>query len=89
VSGGRQVVANNILERYRDASLWVYVVWVRRWAIDTRSEIDRVGMLDPRVVHFWDSGATIGQAFLDRFGLDFGGLDYDYFLLFDRDASGG
>jgi hypothetical protein len=83
------VVSNNILERYRDASLWVYVVWVRRWAIDTRSEIDRVGMLEPRVVHFWDSGAIIGQAFLDRFGLDFGGLDYDFFLLFDRDASGG
>jgi hypothetical protein len=23
---------------------------------------------------------------LDRFGVDFGGLDYDFFLLFDQDA---
>jgi hypothetical protein len=82
-------VTDNILERYRDASLRVYVVWVRRWATDARSEIDGCGLLDPRVVHFWDSGEIIGQPFLDRFCLDFGGLDYDFFLLFDRDASWG
>ncbi len=29
----------------------------------------------------------IGAEFLDRFGIDFGGLDYDFFLLFDRDAT--
>jgi hypothetical protein len=80
-------VADNILERYRDAALRVYVVWVRRWATDAPSEIDGGGLLDPRVVHFWDRGETIGQPFLDRFGLDFGGLDYDFFLLFDRDAT--
>jgi hypothetical protein len=28
-----------------------------------------------------------GQEFLERFGVDFGGLDYDFFLLFDRDAT--
>jgi hypothetical protein len=80
-------VANNILERYRDASLRVYVVWVRRWATDARSQVDGGGMLDQRVVHFWDRGEIVGQRFLDRFGLDFGGFDYDFFLLFDRDAS--
>jgi hypothetical protein len=26
---------------------------------------------------------------LDRFGVDFGGLDYDFFLLFKRDATWG
>ncbi len=41
------------------------------------------------VVHFWDSGDVIGRPFLDRLGVDFGGLDYDFFLLFDRDASWG
>jgi hypothetical protein len=65
------------------------VVWVRRWATDARSEIDGGGLLDPRVVHFWDRGQVIGQPFLDRFGVDFGGLDYDFFLLFDRDATWG
>ncbi len=63
------------------------MVWVKRWALDTRDEIDGAGMLDPRVTHLWDAGNVVGQGFLDRFGVDFGGLDYDFFLLFDRDAT--
>jgi hypothetical protein len=63
------------------------VVWVKRWALDTRSEIDGAGMVDPRVTHLWDAGTVIDQELLDRFGVDFGGLDYDFFLLFDRDAT--
>jgi hypothetical protein len=62
------------------------VVWVKRWATDTRSEIDGAGMIDPRVTHLWDAGNVVGQEFLDRFEVDFGGLDYDFFLLFDRNA---
>jgi hypothetical protein len=63
------------------------VVWVKRWALDTRAEIDGAGLIDPRVTHLWDTGNVIGQDFLDRFGVNFGGLDYDFFLLFDRDAT--
>jgi hypothetical protein len=63
------------------------VVWVKRWALDTRAEIDGAGMVDPRVTHLWDAGNVVGQGFLERFGVDFGGLDYDFFLLFDRDAT--
>ncbi len=44
-------------------------------------------MVDPRVTHLWDAGNVIGQEFLERFGVDFGGLDYDFFLLFDREAT--
>jgi hypothetical protein len=62
------------------------VVWVKRWATDTRAEIDGAGMVDSRVTHLWDAGNVVGQEFLDRFGVDFGGLDYDFFLLFDRNA---
>jgi hypothetical protein len=65
----------------------VYVVWVQRWATDARSEIDGAGMLDPRVTHLWDAGGVIGTPLLERLGVDFGGLDYDFFLLFDRDAA--
>ena len=82
-------MAQNILERYRTAELRVYVVWVKRWATDTREEIDGAGMVDPRVTHLWDAGSLIGQPFLQRFGIDFGGLDYDFFLLFDRAATWG
>ena len=46
-------------------------------------------MVDPRVTHLWDAGNVIGQGFLDRFGVNFGGLDYDFFLLFGRDATWG
>jgi hypothetical protein len=63
------------------------VVWVKRWALDTREEVDGGGMVDRRVVHLWDAGNVVGQEFLERFGVDFGGLDYDFFLLFDRNAT--
>jgi hypothetical protein len=82
-------VAHNILDRYPDPSLRVYVVWVHRWATDTRAEIDGAGLVDPRVTQFWDTGGVIGEPFLDRFGVDLGGLDYDFFLLFGRDATWG
>ena len=62
------------------------MIWVKRWALDTREEIDGAGMVDPRVSHLWDVGNVIGQGFLDRFGVTFGGLDYDFYLLFDREA---
>jgi hypothetical protein len=63
------------------------VVWVKRWALDTRAEVDGAGMIDPRVTHLWDAGNVLQQEFLQQFGVDFGGLDYDFFLLFDRDAT--
>jgi hypothetical protein len=44
-------------------------------------------MVDQRVTHLWDAGNVVGQGFLERFGVDFGGLDYDFFLLFDRNAT--
>jgi hypothetical protein len=65
------------------------VVWVKRYALDTRQEVDGAGMVDPRVTHLWDTGNVINQEFLDPFGVDFGGLDYDFFLLFDPDATWG
>jgi hypothetical protein len=67
----------------------VYVVWVQRWATDARTEVDGAGMVDPRVLHLWDAGKVIGQPLLERLGVDLGGLDYDFFLLFDRDATWG
>ena len=63
------------------------MIWVRRWVTDARSEIDGGGMVDPRATHLWDAGNVIGEPFLSSFGVDFGGLDYDFFLLFGPDAS--
>ena len=65
------------------------MVWVKRWAFDSRAEIDGAEMIDPRVTHLRDAGNVVDQEFLDRFGIDMGGLDYDFFLLFDRDATWG
>jgi hypothetical protein len=65
------------------------VIWVKRWALDTREEIDGAGLVDPRVTHLWDAGNVIGEDFLDQFAVKFGGLDYDFFLLFDREATWG
>jgi hypothetical protein len=65
------------------------VVWVKRWAYDTREEIDGADMVDPRVTHLWDGANLVDQGFLEQLGVDFGGLDYDFFLLFDRNATWG
>jgi hypothetical protein len=65
------------------------VVWVHRWGTDSRAEIDGGGMVDPRVTHLWDTGGVIGAPFLERFGVDLGGLDYDFFLLFGPKATWG
>jgi hypothetical protein len=65
------------------------VIWVKRWATDIRTEIDGAGLVDARVTHMWDADNLVGQGILERFGVDFGGLDYDFFLLFDRDATWG
>jgi hypothetical protein len=62
------------------------MVWAQRWATDARTEVDGAGMVDGRVTHRWDAGNVIGQPFPERFGVDFGGLDYDFFLLFGPDA---
>jgi hypothetical protein len=78
-----------VLERYPDTRLRVYVVWVHRWGTDSRAEIDGAGMVDARVTHFWDSGGVVGGPFLERFGVDLGGLDYDFFLLFGPGATWG
>lgn len=43
----------------------------------------------PGVTHLWDADNLVGQGFLDRLGVDFGGLDDDFFLLFDRNATWG
>ena len=56
---------------------------------DSRAEIDGAGLVDPRVAHLWDSGGVIGAPFLDRFGVDLGGLDDDFFLLFGPEATWG
>jgi hypothetical protein len=80
-------VAHNILDRYPDTQLRVYMVWVHRWATDTRAEIDGAGLVDPRVTHLWDTEGVIGLSFLDRFGVDLGGLDYDFFMLFGPEAT--
>jgi hypothetical protein len=77
------------LERYPDPRLRVYVVWVHRWATDTRAEIDGAGLVDPRVTQFWDTAGVIGEPFLDQFGVDLGGLDYDFYLLFGPEVTWG
>ena len=65
------------------------MIWVQRWATDARTEIAGAGMVDRRAAHFSDTGKVVGEPFLQQFGVDFGGLDYDFYLLFGRDATWG
>ena len=49
---------------------------------------DRVYLLGEDI-GVYGGAFKVTEDFLDRFGVTFGGLEYDFFLLFNRDATWG
>jgi len=78
-------VHEQILERYPDADLQVYVAWLPVLAGDERFGVADV-LVDARVRHFWD-GARLVSDEVGRLGGDGGGLAWDMFLVFGPDAT--
>ena len=81
----------NILDKYPDAKVAVYAVWLPMLATDARSEWDDGLLADARVHHFWDEQRTTGRWFaeadleVDRFGP----IVWDAFFLFGADSRWG
>jgi hypothetical protein len=70
-------VRKNILERYPDAPLRVYTVWVPQLGA-TRGDIDPELFGDDRVTTYWDPDELVTQA-LELYA-------WDVYALYDRDA---
>ena len=74
----------NVLERYPDADLRVYVVWVPRVPTDERFQVaDEIA--DERATHYWDNDRTIEEHFV-RQGAP---AVYDFFYVYGPDVAWG
>jgi hypothetical protein len=79
-------VQEQILERYPDADVRVYAVWLPVLPTDERFEVADL-MVDARVSHYWDGERRVSDAFGDAVGLPEGALLWDAFLVFPPDAA--
>jgi hypothetical protein len=74
-------VQEQILERYPEADVRVYAVWLPVLPTDERFEVADL-MVDARVSHYWDGDRRVSDAFGEAAGLPEGALLWDAFLLF-------
>jgi hypothetical protein len=78
-------VRSEILEKHRNASVRVLVVWFDMMAGDSRRITDLRLLSDPRVINYWDSARTSGRWFANNVdGYD--GIAWDEYFLYGRDA---
>jgi hypothetical protein len=82
---GASWVRENILQRYPNADVTVYAVWVPALAGDSRGDWDGSVLADRRVRQFWDDGST-ASAWLGEHAANSSGLFYDVWILFGPDA---
>ena len=69
-----------VLERYPDADLRVYVVWLPVLPLDERFAVADV-MVDARASHFWDNDQLVSDDLAQAFGSE-GQLVWDAFFAF-------
>ena len=58
---------SQILQRYPDANLRVYVVWLPVMPLDDRFDVADL-LVDRRTIHYWDNNQRISQALADAYG---------------------
>ena len=63
---GARWVQQEILEKRADADLRVYAIWFSMYPTDQRENWPADVLTDPRVVHFWDEGKTVGRWYMSR-----------------------
>ena len=85
---GARWVRENVLERYPDADLAVYAVWLPMLATDARDEWEQAALPGERVRHYWDGERTIGTWLgeQDLGGLGSAGVVWDAYFVFGPDA---
>ena len=77
---------SQLLAEYSSPELRVYAVWLPVLASDARETWNGNTMPDPRVVHFWDGAAEVGQWF-GREMDGYGGIAWDIYYLYGPDAT--
>ena len=75
---------SQILQRYPDANLRVYVVWLPVMPLDARFDVADL-LVDRRTTHYWDNDQRVSQALADAYGSP-GQLVWDAFFVFGPDA---
>lgn len=63
---GARWVQQEVLEKRPDAALKVYAIWFSMYPTDQRENWPADVLTDPRVVHFWDEGKTVGRWYMSR-----------------------
>ena len=58
---------SQILQRYPDADLRVYVVWLPVMPLDARFDVADL-LVDGRATHFWDNERLVSDALDDAYG---------------------
>jgi hypothetical protein len=82
---GAREVQSQILERYPDADLRVYVVWLPVMPLDARFDVADL-LVDGRATHLWDNEQRVSNALGDAYGSP-GRLVWDAYFVFGPDAS--
>lgn len=75
---------SQILKRYPDADLRVYVVWLPVMPLDARFDVARL-LIDPRATHYWDNDQLVSHALGNAYGSP-SQLVWDAFFVFGPDA---
>lgn len=75
---------SNILRKYPDSSVRVYVVWFDMLPGDSRQLVDTRVLNDSRVTNYYDPNRTVGAWFADRGGEQ--GIVWDTYFLYGPDA---
>jgi hypothetical protein len=78
-------VQSDILSNYPTADLDVYVVWFNMYPGDARWRWDGGGIIDPRVVHYWDESKSVGTWFSANL-TGRGSPTWDFYALYPPDA---
>jgi hypothetical protein len=78
-------VQSQILERYPEADLRVYVVWLPAMPLDARFDVADL-LVDGRATHYWDNERRVSDALDEAYGSP-GQLVWDAFYVFGPGAS--
>jgi hypothetical protein len=88
---GTRWVQDEIVDKYPDADIRVYVVWLPVYISDSPSEWDKNLLGDPRVTHYWDPERLVGEWLLEHADLDGQGTIYnaywDRYVIFSPSAT--
>ena len=85
---GARWVQNEVMNKYADADLKTYIVWLPMIATDERSKWRASLLDDSRIQHFWNEDQAIGKWFTDNLKeyRALGPVAWDAYYLFDKTA---